>query len=403
MEAFEFANSDWLSEFKTAARANEKELPISLNAHFEKVFAANAQNAAASWTAEFSSFHVQNEFSPSELDKFNQAFNQLERENGALKREFEKFELTAPQSTEWIEEFKAEEAGGTANDDLETVHSARNLLASLDLSDEKLARSKFVAYLRELAETDPCINGTFDSTQGSLDYDWNTEYMNAIHEAGLDQDPEDDEWRRLDKYWNEYKFNGLGYEGFALKQFSQYRFAADNPYLGQPADVIKRSLVEVLGRDLKDSILILEALCQIEPTNAENWTKLGQCQAENEVDVQAIAAFYRASELDPKDDTALIGLAAACVNEMCVPDALEALEAIAKNNGLAISKEGDRMNYLVGLFQNSSFFNNQHTRVMALSILYNLADEPEKAVNVLQNQLDVSENNIFILLLTPLE
>ena len=389
VEGFEFANSDWASEFK-ASQAGKAALSVPQLAsfeNFERVFAASAQRSTAAWTSDFKTFNAQQELKPVELEQFNQAFARLERENESLQREFEKFEIKpAAQSNEWIEEFKEQESR-PLDDDQETAQSARNLLDSLDLTDEKLARSKFVAYLRELAETDPCLNGTFDAEKGPVEYDWNSEYLDAMHEAGLDQDPEDDEWRRFDKAWNEYEFNGLGYEGFAPKQFNQYRFTASNPYSGQASEYLNQLLP---GKELKDTILVLEALCQLEPSNAGNWIRLGQAQSENEIDVQAIAAFYQATQIEPSNGSALVGLAASCVNEFCVPDALEALEKIAKNHGIEILNSTDRLNYLTGLYQNASFFSDELTRVMALSILYNLADEPEKAVGVIQNRLEVN-------------
>ncbi len=385
MEGFEFANSDWANEFKTTQSTIQVQPSFE---KFERVFAASSQKSTSSWTADFKVFDMQHELKSVELNQFNETFSRLERQNEGLQREFEKFEINSlAQSSEWIEEFKTQEAS-KIDDDLETAQSARTLLESLDLSDEKLARSKFVAYLRELAETDPCLNGTFTAKEeGSAHYDWNSEYLATMHEAGLDKDPEDEEWNRMDKAWNHYEFNGLGYEGFAPSQFKQYLFSLSNPYFGKSRDTL---LFELQGKNLKETILVLEALCQSEPADASDWIKLGQAQAENEIDVQAIAAFYRATQVDPLNESALVGLAAACVNEFCVPDALEALEKIAKNQGLSIPANHDRLNYLTGLYQNASFFSNDLTRVLAMSILYNLADEPEKAVSILQNQVSVN-------------
>ncbi len=391
VEGFEFANSDWTAEFQASRAAIEGRVQIPSFESFERVFAASAQKAPSSWTSDFKSFNLQQELKPVELENFNQIFSRLEKDRESLQKEFEKFEIkSAPQSSEWIEEFNAQETSH-ADDDLETAQSARNLLESLDLSDEKLARSKFVAYLRELAETDPCLNGTFEAEKGFAEYDWNSEYLSAMHSAGLDQDPQDVEWRRFDKAWDEYEFNGLGYEGFAPRQFSAYRFVADNPFSGYSLEALRQALH---GKDLKDTILVLEALCKLSTDDAGNWIKLGQAQAENEIDVQAIAAFYQATQIEPANESALVGLAASCVNEFCVPDALEALEKIAKNHGLDILGNNDRLNHLIGLYQNSSFFSNELTRVMALSILYNLADEPEKAAAVLQNRLEVTRKDV---------
>lgn len=385
VEAFEFASSDgWAAEFKAAAPSTID--PQAFNKQFEQAFALHsAPPTHQQWAADFQSFQAPP--TVSELEKFNQAFTRLEGDGQKWTEEFEKLELKADH-VKWVEKFKSE----SVDESKETAQSARMLLESLDLSDEKLAKCKFVAYLRELSESDPCLNGTFE-TGPDLNYDWKSQFLDSMHDAGLDQDREDDEWRRMDKAWEKFEFNGLGYEGFAPKEYSKYRFAFENEFLGRDVEELRTLLTEATGRDLKKTILLLEALCQAESQNANHWIQLGQAQAENEIDVQAIAAYYKAVELDAKNESALLGLAASCVNEYCVPDALEALEKIAVNNGLVIDAGGDRVGFLTGLYQNASFFANQYTRILALSILYNLAEAPEKAVSVLEGHLQSDAGN----------
>lgn len=385
MEAFEFANSDgWTAEFKSTAPLNID--PQAFSKQFEQAFALHSATPAhKQWAADFQNFQPPPQVA--ELEKFNQAFTRLEADNEKWTEEFEKLELNASH-TKWVDEFKSE----TQDESKETAQSARMLLESLDLSDEKLAKCKFVAYLRELAESDPCLNGTFE-TSADLNYDWKSQFLDAMHDAGLDQDREDDEWRQMDKAWEKFEFNGLGYEGFASKEYSRYRFASENEFLDREVVELRTQLAQASGQDLKKTILLLEALCQVDSQDANIWIQLGQAQAENEIDVQAIAAFCKAVELDSKNEVALLGLAASCVNEYCVPDALEALEKIAVNNGLVIDAGGDRVGFLTGLYQNASFFSNQYTRILALSILYNLAEAPEKAVSVLEGHLQSDAGN----------
>lgn len=327
--------------------------------------------------------------SPTEFEKFNQVFNAI-GDRVSWEREFSKYELEpskAKMLSEWREEFN--EQSQKVESEEETAQSARILLESLDLSDPKLAASKFVAYLRELTENDSTINGTFEKSE----YNWAEQFNKSMEAAGLAGDPEDDQWASLEKAWDRYTFSGMGYENFAPHQFAQYRYSLEdslNPFHGMGSESIRSQLPELKGRDLRQYILALEEITRLRPDDAVNWMNLGAAQSENELDVQAIAAYYRATQLDPKLNAAWLGLAAACVNEYCVPDALDAFKRIASNfnEGLAFDYPNDSsalLSNLVAIFRNQSLIGDEAIRVGALSVLLNVSGELDEAITLLQN------------------
>jgi hypothetical protein len=310
-----------------------------------------------------------------EFEKFNQIFDSIS-DKEIWEKEFKKYEINptiVENNKNWVEEFNFEEDEslkdqdqdqGQDQDQNETAKSARILLESLDLSD------------------------TF-----SQDYNWAQEFERSMESAGLAGDYEDHQWKNLEKAWDQYNFSGQGYEQFAPKQFAQYRYSLEdslNPFHGLGSDVIKSELPSLKSRDLAKYILALEEITRLRPDDAENWMNLGLAQAENELDVQAIAAFYRAVQMDSKMNYAWLGLAAACVNEYCVPDALDAFKTIVKNMNIPIGDES--VSHLIAIFRNSSLIPDDLIRVGALSVLLNISGEHEEAISLLQNSTTTLPN-----------
>jgi tetratricopeptide (TPR) repeat protein len=399
-EYFEFGIKDenWTQEFKSFNYAKD----TRNSQGFEKAF-KNARPPTAvpvsvpvDWVNDFKSVQSQKQ-NFEEFEKFNQIFDSIS-DKEIWEKEFKKYEINptiVENNKNWIEEFNFEEDESLKDqgqDQNETAKSARILLESLDLSDSKLAESKFIAYLKELTENDPTINGTF-----SQDYNWAQEFERSMESAGLAGDSEDHQWKNLEKAWDQYNFSGQGYEQFAPKQFAQYRYSLEdslNPFHGLGSDVIKSELPSLKSRDLAKYILALEEITRLRPDDAENWMNLGLAQAENELDVQAIAAFYRAVQMDSKMNYAWLGLGAACVNEYCVPDALDAFKTIVKNMNIPIGDES--VSHLIAIFRNSSLIPDDLIRVGALSVLLNISGEHEEAISLLQNSTTTLPNDYSI-------
>lgn len=336
-----------------------------------------------------------------DFEKFNKIFDSIAvKDQKNWQEEFARHEIKNLNASDWIEDFKNEPPTQSSEID-ETAASARILLESLDLSDPKLASSKFVAYLKELTENDPTINGTFSG--GHETYNWEQEFQKSMEAAGLAGDAEDDQWRNLEKAWDKYEFSGQGYEQFAPKEFAQYRYSIEdalNPFHGLGSETIRSELAGLKTRDLAKYILALEELTRLRPDDAGIWKDLGMAQADNELDAQAIAAFYRAVQCDPKLNSAWMGLGAACVNEYCIPDALDAFNTIAKNylNDSFIIDQSNQLNNLIAIFRNSSLIPDEFVRVGVLSVLLNISGEHDEAISLLQNSsinLNVSWTTFF--------
>ena len=346
--------------------------------------ATSTSTSTADWIKDFQDQRSiqQQPSNPVEFEKFNKIFDSIAVGQDVWAKEFAKHEIEEFKS----QEFNSQEFGAQESID-ETAQSARILLESLDLSDSKLASSKFVAYLKELTENDQTINGTFNQNQN---YNWEREFQNSMEAAGLTNDVEDDQWKNLEKAWDKYEFSGKGYEQFASKEFAQYRYSiqdALNPFHGLGSEAIKSDLSALKSRDLAKYILALEELTRLLPGDANIWQKLGIAQAENELDVQAIAAFYRAVKIDPKMNVAWMGLGAACVNEYCIPDALDAFKSIMVNHlGDSISiDQSTLLASLISVFRNKSLIPDESIRVGALSVLLNISGDHDEAIALLQN------------------
>ncbi|KAF5835987.1 hypothetical protein DUNSADRAFT_6603 [Dunaliella salina] len=67
---------------------------------------------------------------------------------------------------------------------------------------------------------------------------------------------------------------------------------------------------------LNEAVLALEAEVTARPGHAEAWRLLGTVQAENDDDLQAIAAMLRALAADPQNMDVLMALGVSHTNEL---------------------------------------------------------------------------------------
>lgn len=283
----------------------------------------------------------------------------------------EEFQMK-PES--WVSEFK-----GQLEEDVQMAETAKEMLRTMDLSDPKLANSQFVAYLKGLSaearQTCPVMHNTshFES--------WKQEYRQSI--APLVTEEEDLEWERMQKDWNTFQSQGLGYEGWAKERLQQYQWSVPtsaNPY-SSLAD--KTTTANALMADLKvkDAVLCLEALVAENPQNAVAWYQLGAMQQANEMDLQAIPALFKAVKLDPQNSAAWLLLAASCANETCIPDALDAIVGWLSTKGVQQNRD------IQSLIAAAKQLNDPEVP-QALSILYSLSGDAESAMASLGNPVD---------------
>lgn len=225
---------------------------------------------------------------------------------------------------DWVSEYKAASASDdqNANENKEELRqAAQGILQNLSTDrDPKLERSRFVAYLRNLAGPETLqehpLSASTDFSQ------WRDSYLKSISLLGGDK-----EWHDLGKTWEQYESTGYGYKDFAKNEFGSYHFSIPigaNPFRDTP-EKQSRLIQAVSARNLQDTLLLLEAIVHENPSDGDAWSKLGHFQQANEIDAQAIPAFLRATTINPLDMDAWVGLAASCTNESCIPDALDAL------------------------------------------------------------------------------
>lgn len=96
----------------------------------------------------------------------------------------------------------------------------------------------------------------------------------------------------------------------------EYLFEPENPYLNHAEPYEEGQRLLSTGGSLSQAALCFEAVCQREGADLQKgWSALGLCQAQNEKEEAAIKALENAVRLDPKDVSALMGLAVSYTND----------------------------------------------------------------------------------------
>ncbi|PJF18205.1 hypothetical protein PSACC_01984 [Paramicrosporidium saccamoebae] len=401
-EYFEFRkDGNWAQEFAAAA-------PISEAVAFEQAFSKIEISNNSGWAKEFQGTAAQN---AAWINEFS--------------RKTDWPSEPAEGADSWVDEFKS----ANANEDEELKHTAQGILNSLELDhDSKLQNSRFVAYLHTLAGAEASANqegrddwaNEFGSTVadgakvkataknwadefGSTVADgtkvkasaenWADEFSSAATSDNFVQQEfetwkqdffknieplkEDAQWANMEKAWEEYQGTGYGYENFAQREFGTYHFSVpivENPYRTVP------NKAELLASNVnfKDSILLYEAIVNEDPSNVSAWVQLGTLQQANECDAQAIAAFLKVLASSPSDKDALIGLAASCINESCIPDALEAFQRL-----LGSAEKGSTIEAILGKFESLSEKSRHY--VLATAMLNNMVGNYARAEELLSS------------------
>lgn len=292
--------------------------------------------------------------------------------------------------TEWIDEFKTFEATQSLTEDQQMAEVAEGLLGSLDLSDPKLAQSKFVAFLQNLSHQNikcPVSAGVPDFAL------WKRQYLENI---GHLRDNHSVMWESMEKGWDRYSAEGYGYDQFAAQNFSKYRFSvppAANIYHGRSSALLAEQLAS--SGDLRGAILAYEALLQEDPSTSSAWLRLGTLQQLNEMDVQAIPALRESLRLG--DASALLPLAASLVNESCIPEALDTIQRWLESvtGRQMVAKEGPTM--ISTLISSIETTDGHVDGNVALSILYSITGNHAQASECLERALFREPNRLDLL------
>ncbi|VDN04392.1 unnamed protein product [Thelazia callipaeda] len=180
--------------------------------------------------------------------------------------------------------------------------------------------------------------------------------------------------------------------------FETYRFQKNNPHL-KKMDAIKEAKQSFDAGLILTAILYLEAALQENQNDYEvdffSWLLLGQCQAENGNDIQAIAAFKAALKLNPHLKEVHLWLAGSYINEGMQLEATEVLdEWISKyligscflfqsstsvnpleELRIRAQKVEDKIKFMLakGAMEDEALFHD------ALSLVYNIKHEYDKA------------------------
>lgn len=298
----------------------------------------------------------------------------------------------------WLDEFKTEEAAASLQEDQEMGMVAASLLDTLDLTDQKLANSKFVAFLRQLSgRSQPAYCPFGAGVQSQSDFEvWKQQYLQNI--GHLTEDQASEEWRAMEKGWEKYQAEGYGYEQFAKNHFSHYVFTGDNELIGKSTSELM--LLMNQAGPLKKRILACEAILHEDTQASDAWLQLGKLQQLNELDVQAIAALQKAKDLGAVD--ALIPLAASLTNESCIPEALDALDNwLLKQTGSYEIPSIRSPSRIAGLIREYSMsmqdLQDQVSGNVALSILFSIAGNHQEATNVLESALKINPQSLELL------
>lgn len=260
-------------------------------------------------------------------------------------------------------------------EDAELKRAAKSILDNLQPeSDIKLQKSRFVAYLKDLTgETSGRSNA-----KGSFK-EWKESFIENISHI-----PDESGWSEIKKDWEQYQGTGLGYDGFARKEFSSYQFSVPigaNPFRNEINKL--EMMASVDNMNLRDAILLLEAVVHEDPNRQDAWSIIGALQQANEIDAQAIAALYKATDLNPNDSCSWVKLAASCANETCIPDAIDALRGYLKTQGLQ-EPPGD-LSQLCLVLKNLTATSDDTLMLLASSIIHNMAGKHNEAIQILRN------------------
>eukprot|EP00883_Tetradesmus_obliquus_P013392 jgi/Sobl393_1/6343/SZX78416.1 len=178
----------------------------------------------------------------------------------------------------------------------------------------------------------------------------------------------------------------------------EYQFAANNPFLGDPAalekgrDLFKRGL-------LSEAALALEAEVQANPQNATAWRLLGTVHAENDDDRQAIAALDKALQASPDSLEVLLALGVSHTNELDAGEALSYLHRwlsghpTYRDAAAAAGPPPDSsqaLSHTVHLFEQVVASHPQDTELqLALGVLHHLNRRYDGAIAAFQRALEL--------------
>lgn len=218
------------------------------------------------------------------------------------------------QSQKWEEEFERAEKQATPSTE---TQSAEQTTADQAQADQAQAHQ---------AGVDQANLDRMDQSQG-VDVDFHTEDMlhNAHDVRDVNLEDVDNDWAlgSFPPNWNEMwdtinrpedARTGVRAEDFRGTT-GQYEFQKDNEYAQEEDPFALGVYMMDNGAKLSSAVLCFEEAVKRDPSHVEAWARLGDAQAQNEIEDMAIVALERAVALNPQHSRALLNLSISYTNE----------------------------------------------------------------------------------------
>lgn len=287
-------------------------------------------------------------------------------------------------------------------------------------TDPKFKHSKFLQFVSKMSRGELIVDGNavkeIDTTSAEWAGEFNQQQRNYVDEY-LDAKAGGADWAGefaermgsgwVDDFagdqgleWAEQYMNTI--ENVEALAAGGYRMSPQNPFLTDVDSFGKGRQLFQQGL-LTEAVLAIEAECQRHPNNSEAWKLLGTVQAENDDDIQAIAAMNKALACDPTNLEVLLSLGVSHTNEFDQKAAVGYLRqwlATHPNyqdilqNDVGPPDSSQTVSYAVKLFRIAAQRHPADADVhAALGVLCNLARQYDDAVSAFKHALNLNEKD----------
>lgn len=281
-------------------------------------------------------------------------------------------------------------------------------------TDPKFKHSKFLQFVSKMSRGEIIVDGNEVKEVPKESAAWASEFVPPI-DHHFDQAARGTDWadefaNKMGSNWAE-EFEHAAGQGDWTEEYLQslekatvfgqsgYRMSENNPFLGDMDSFTKGRKLFQQGL-LSQAVLAIEAECQRNPGNSEAWKLLGTVQAENDDDIQAIAAMNRALACDPNNTDVLLSLGVSHTNEFDQKAAVGYLrqwlgthpryrDLVQNDPGPPDSSQN--LSYTINLFKTATTRSHDDADVYAaLGVLCNLARQYGDAVEAFRHALNVN-------------
>jgi peroxin-5 len=285
-------------------------------------------------------------------------------------------------------DLKSVERGRQVEDDWATEFQSANISGGERWANE------FQSTLRREQEKQQTNQTTTMTTNSAYAAEnWANEFS-SLPEQWANEFAQNNPQYQFETAWNDSMLNdSIGRNDVR----SDYIFTRPNPYDGNP------NALEI-GRDLIKTGVLSEATLALEAAAKQSsegipvieaWRLLGEAHAENDDDVQAIAAMREAHRRDPLDAEVALQLAVSHTNELEKTEAIEhAISWLRKQQGVSQLVEGKNVldeNVARDLFREASRIQPQNANIHAVvGVLAHLTRDYDEAMRAFETAARLS-------------